>query len=90
MDWAAISECAKGLEGNKLHKEAGDKTNALVPRVRDVESEDTYPVTFPEIISHSYIIHLVYVYFTRVSAADIDLIFLVCGDQRTSSVKRKL
>lgn len=33
VDWAAISECAKGLEGNKLHKEAGDKTNALVPRV---------------------------------------------------------
>lgn len=60
MDWAAISECAKGLEGNKLHKEAGDKTNALVPRVSDVESGVTYPVTFPEIISHSYIFQ----YFT--------------------------
>ena len=34
-------------------------------------------VTFPEVISHSYIFHLVYVYFTRVSAADIYLIFLV-------------
>ena len=36
VDWAAISECAKGLEGNKLHKEAGDKTSALVPRVSDI------------------------------------------------------
>ena len=37
MDWAAISECARGLEGNKLHKEAGDKTHALVPRVSDIK-----------------------------------------------------
>ena len=44
---AAISECAKGLEGNRLHKEAGDKTNALVPRVSDVESGVTLSCDIP-------------------------------------------
>ena len=57
VDWAAISECAKGLEGNRLHKEAGDRTHALVPRVSGVSYK-----TFLEIISRSYIFHLVYVY----------------------------
>ena len=33
MDWAAVSSCAAGAEGNLLHKLAGDKTHALKPRV---------------------------------------------------------
>ena len=33
VDWAAVSSCAAGAEGNLLHKLAGDKTHALKPRV---------------------------------------------------------
>ena len=33
MDWAAVSSCAAGAEGNLLHKLAGDQTHALKPRV---------------------------------------------------------
>jgi len=33
VDWLSISNCAKGKEGNFLHKLAGDKTHALEPRV---------------------------------------------------------
>ena len=33
MDWAAVSSCAAGAEGNLLLKLAGDQTHALKPRV---------------------------------------------------------
>eukprot|EP00092_Neocalanus_flemingeri_P014375 GFUD01015506.1.p1 GENE.GFUD01015506.1~~GFUD01015506.1.p1 ORF type:complete len:243 (+),score=54.48 GFUD01015506.1:66-794(+) len=33
VDWLAISTCAKGGEGNMLHKLAGDRTHALRPKV---------------------------------------------------------
>ena len=33
VDWAAVSACARGGEGNVLHKLAGDKTHQLRPRV---------------------------------------------------------
>ena len=34
VDFEAISDCAKGGEGNLLHKLAGDKTHGLRPKVR--------------------------------------------------------
>ena len=34
MPWADISTCAKGREGNMLHKLAGDRTHALRPKVQ--------------------------------------------------------
>ena len=34
VDLEAITECAKGEEGNLLHKLAGDKTNSLRPKVK--------------------------------------------------------
>jgi len=33
VDWSSISNCAKGKEGNVLHKLAGEKTHALIPKV---------------------------------------------------------
>merc|ERR1712013_20255 len=47
VPWADISTCAKGREGNMLHKLAGDRTHALRPKVTfiptiELDSEQLY------------------------------------------------
>ena len=33
LDWGALSSCARGQEGQDLHRLAGERTHALYPRV---------------------------------------------------------